>query len=194
MRSSPPDQYSSSTGTRTLGLSWRAHCSAPASRRVRRRRARRCASSCWPSVPRSSCSRCAFRERPGMRSVGSFETSSGRHCRSSSSQARKRTSSIGWPDSSLERTNTSRSRFSPTRYWRGCVGWSPARRRRRDRSSRSGNRRSSRSSSPVTRVPTSPVLAISRKTAAKHIEHILRKLDVHSEAQAVALAAREHVA
>jgi DNA-binding response OmpR family regulator len=36
-------------------------------------------------------------------------------------------------------------------------------------------------------------LAISRKTAAKHIEHILRKLDVHSEAQAVAFAAREHV-
>ncbi len=36
-------------------------------------------------------------------------------------------------------------------------------------------------------------LAISRKTAAKHIEHILHKLDVHSEAQAVALVAREHV-
>jgi DNA-binding response OmpR family regulator len=36
-------------------------------------------------------------------------------------------------------------------------------------------------------------LVISRKTAAKHIEHILRKLDVHSEAQAVALAARERV-
>jgi DNA-binding response OmpR family regulator len=33
-------------------------------------------------------------------------------------------------------------------------------------------------------------LAISRKTAAKHIEHILQKLDVHSEAQAVAFAAR----
>ncbi len=36
-------------------------------------------------------------------------------------------------------------------------------------------------------------LLISRKTAAKHIEHIIRKLDVHSESQAVALATREHV-
>jgi DNA-binding response OmpR family regulator len=36
-------------------------------------------------------------------------------------------------------------------------------------------------------------LVISRKTAAKHIEHILRKLDVHSEAQAVALASRGYV-
>jgi DNA-binding response OmpR family regulator len=33
-------------------------------------------------------------------------------------------------------------------------------------------------------------LVISRKTAAKHIEHILRKFDVHSEAQAVAFASR----
>jgi DNA-binding NarL/FixJ family response regulator len=33
-------------------------------------------------------------------------------------------------------------------------------------------------------------LGISRKTVAKHIEHILSKLDVHSEAQAVALASR----
>jgi DNA-binding NarL/FixJ family response regulator len=36
-------------------------------------------------------------------------------------------------------------------------------------------------------------LGISRKTAAKHIEHILSKLDVHSEAQAVAIAFREHL-
>jgi DNA-binding NarL/FixJ family response regulator len=36
-------------------------------------------------------------------------------------------------------------------------------------------------------------LGISRKTAAKHIEHILSKLDVHSEAQAVALAFREQL-
>ncbi len=36
-------------------------------------------------------------------------------------------------------------------------------------------------------------LGISRKTAAKHIEHILSKLDVHSEAQAVALASRRQV-
>jgi DNA-binding NarL/FixJ family response regulator len=36
-------------------------------------------------------------------------------------------------------------------------------------------------------------LGISHKTAAKHIEHILSKLDVHSEAQAVAIAFREHL-
>jgi len=36
-------------------------------------------------------------------------------------------------------------------------------------------------------------LGISRKTAAKHIEHILAKLDVHSEAQAVAVAFREQL-
>jgi two-component system, OmpR family, response regulator RstA len=36
-------------------------------------------------------------------------------------------------------------------------------------------------------------LGISRKTAAKHIEHILAKLDVHSEAQAVAIAFREQL-
>jgi DNA-binding NarL/FixJ family response regulator len=34
-------------------------------------------------------------------------------------------------------------------------------------------------------------LVISRKTVAKHIEHILAKLDVHSEAQAVASAFRD---
>jgi DNA-binding NarL/FixJ family response regulator len=37
------------------------------------------------------------------------------------------------------------------------------------------------------------VLVISRKTVAKHIEHILSKLDVHSEAQAVAKASRQQV-
>jgi DNA-binding NarL/FixJ family response regulator len=37
-------------------------------------------------------------------------------------------------------------------------------------------------------------LVISRKTVAKHIEHILAKLDVHSEAQAVASAFREQFA
>lgn len=36
-------------------------------------------------------------------------------------------------------------------------------------------------------------LGIRRKTAAKHIEHILAKLDVHSEAQAVAAAFRERL-
>jgi DNA-binding NarL/FixJ family response regulator len=35
------------------------------------------------------------------------------------------------------------------------------------------------------------LLVISRKTVAKHIEHILAKLDVHSEAQAVASAFRD---
>jgi DNA-binding NarL/FixJ family response regulator len=34
-------------------------------------------------------------------------------------------------------------------------------------------------------------LVISRKTVGKHIEHILAKLDVHSEAQAIAAAFRE---
>jgi DNA-binding NarL/FixJ family response regulator len=37
------------------------------------------------------------------------------------------------------------------------------------------------------------MLVISRKTVAKHIEHILSKLDVHSEAQAIATAFREHL-
>jgi DNA-binding response OmpR family regulator len=36
-------------------------------------------------------------------------------------------------------------------------------------------------------------LVISRKTAAKHIENILRKFGVHSEAQAVAFAVRDQV-
>jgi DNA-binding NarL/FixJ family response regulator len=37
------------------------------------------------------------------------------------------------------------------------------------------------------------ILVITRKTVAKHIEHILAKLDVHSEAQAVATAFRDHL-
>jgi DNA-binding NarL/FixJ family response regulator len=37
------------------------------------------------------------------------------------------------------------------------------------------------------------MLVISRKTVAKHIEHILAKLDVHSEAQAIATAFRDHL-
>lgn len=36
-------------------------------------------------------------------------------------------------------------------------------------------------------------LVISRKTVAKHIEHVLAKLDVHSEAQAVASAFRQQL-
>ncbi len=36
-------------------------------------------------------------------------------------------------------------------------------------------------------------LVISRKTVAKHIEHILAKLDVHSEAQAIASAFRDQL-
>jgi DNA-binding CsgD family transcriptional regulator len=34
-------------------------------------------------------------------------------------------------------------------------------------------------------------LSISQKTVAKHLEHVLAKLEVHTRAQAVALAYRE---
>jgi DNA-binding NarL/FixJ family response regulator len=43
------------------------------------------------------------------------------------------------------------------------------------------------------RVEIARELVISRKTVAKHMEHILAKLDVHSEAQAVASAFREQL-
>jgi DNA-binding NarL/FixJ family response regulator len=47
--------------------------------------------------------------------------------------------------------------------------------------------------SSYTRAEIARRLVISPKTVAKHIEHILAKLDVHSEAQAVATAFREQL-
>jgi DNA-binding response OmpR family regulator len=44
-----------------------------------------------------------------------------------------------------------------------------------------------------TRSEIAQKLVISRKTVGKHIEHILAKLDVHSESQAVAAAFREQL-
>ena len=46
---------------------------------------------------------------------------------------------------------------------------------------------------PASPPKIAPRLEITEKTTATHIEHILRKLGAHSQAQAVAFAVRDHL-
>ena len=118
------------------------------------------------------------------------------NCRSFSYRARGQSHTTVSRDFSLARTTTSSSRMRRTSFWRASEISYDDHQRPRPPVSPNSRRGSKKSCSCL---PTDSVqeiakrLFISRKNVGTHVENILRKLGVRSQAQAVALAFREEL-